>query len=138
MAIVAIVIVGLIAFAIAAAVIGREAHRLGSQRLQPIYRLPEAVGSVADALDEEAASQLTPDEVGEVIRLHLNLLQFGEGAASDEQADDESVVDEGDAVAAIYREARQLGVEITRPHVEQIMALHIEYLVAIGAVDKAD
>jgi len=136
MAIVAIIAVGVIAFAIAAAVIGREAQRLGSQRLQPVYRLPEAVGSVAGALDDEAASHLTEDEVSEVIRLHLNLLQFSEGAAADDDAA-QTVVAEGDALHSVYREARQLGLEVTRPHVEQIMTLHIDYLVAIGAVDQA-
>jgi len=138
MEIVAVIVVGAIAFAIAAVVIGREAQRLGSQRLQPVYRLPEAVGSVADALDEDAASHLTEDEVSEVIRLHLNLLQFDDGAAADDDAVAEIVVDEGDAVQNVYRGARQLGLDVTRPHVEQIMTLHIDYLAAIGAVDQAD
>ena len=140
MAVVAVIVVGAIAFALAAAVIGREARRLGAQRLQPVYRLPEAVGSVADALDDDAASQLTEHEVSEVIRLHLNLLQFSEDVSGDDEGeadDSDSVVEEGDAVHGVYREARELGLEVTRPHVEQIMTLHIEYLAAIGAVDQA-
>jgi hypothetical protein len=146
MAVVALVVVAVLAFAIAAVVVGREAQRLGSQRLQPVYRLPEAVGSVADALDADAASLLTEHEVSEVVRMHLNLLQFetrdnGQAGSDDDEAvelDGESVVDERDASQTVYRNVRRSGLDISRPHVELIMDLHIDYLRAIGAVGEVD
>ncbi len=143
MVIVAIIAVGVLAFAIAAAVIGREAHRLGAQRLEPVYRLPEAVASVSERLDDDAASALTEADVTEIVRLHLNLLQFGGGAAPGPGADasdevgggSDAVVDAGDAVQVVYRQARANGFDVSRPHVEQMMDAHMGYLRAIGAVD---
>lgn len=137
MAIVAIVIVAVLAFVIAAAVIGREARRLGTQRLEPVYRLPEAVGSIANGLDAESASALTSDDVTEVVRLHLNLLQF-EGPPDADTAVAGSVVDAEDAVQTIYRRAREGGLDVSRPHVEVIMDGHMNYLRAIGAIGDVE
>ncbi len=72
MAIVAIIIVAVLAFAIAAVAIGREARVLGSQRLEHVYRLPEAAAWVESSLEDDATAVLTSEDVTEVVRLHLN------------------------------------------------------------------
>ena len=137
MAIVAVVIVCVLAFGIAAVVIGRETQRLGSQRLQPVYRLPEAAGFVAERLGADDAATLSEADVTEVVRIHLNLLQFESGATDDESEED-AVVDEDDAEQVVYRRARQGGVEVTRPQVASIMAAHVGYLQAIGAISAGE
>ncbi|MCB0990076.1 MAG: hypothetical protein KDB16_03790, partial [Acidimicrobiales bacterium] len=68
MFIVAAILVAVIVFVIAAWAIGREAQRLGSQRLMPVYRLDEAVDFVSGRLSFELAASMSRDEVREVLR----------------------------------------------------------------------
>ena len=63
-------------FLVAVAVIGRETSRLGRQRREPVWRLEEAAMFVAENLPYNAASELDPLELKELLRWHLNQLQF--------------------------------------------------------------
>ena len=58
------VVAGLLVFAIAAAVVGREAHRLDAVAPRAVYQLDEAVDFVCDRLPVESQARLTPGEVG--------------------------------------------------------------------------
>lgn len=148
MAIVAAVAVGLLAFVIAAYVIGREARRLGAQPLQPVYRLTEAMSLVAEGLTDEAASALDAEQLESIVRIHLNVLQFGaspEAAAdietsaeADEHDDDTSVVDADSAAQAVYRRAMRDGIDVTRPDVDAVIEAHLGYLAAIGALGPVE
>ena len=65
-------------FLVAVGVIGRETSRLGRQRREPVWRLEEAAMFVAENLPYNAASELDPLELKELLRWHLNQLQFSE------------------------------------------------------------
>ena len=136
---VAVVVVVAIAFVVAAVIVGGEARRLGRQRFRPVYRLDEAVDHVADDLPYDVAAVLTHDEVRRLLRWHLNVLQF-EGdavlAGLDDEDGTERVTSDGDTTGAVYRQARGQALEVTRPQVEAVVASHLGYLRAIGAVEE--
>jgi hypothetical protein len=137
--VVAVVIVVAIAFVVAAVVVGGEARRLSRQRFRPVYRLEEAVDYVADDLPYDVAAILTHDEVRRLLRWHLNALQFEGGsvlADLDEDDGTERVTSDGDTTGAVYRQARSQALEVTRPQVEAVVASHLGYLRAIGAVEE--
>jgi hypothetical protein len=133
---VVVLVVG-ISFVVAAVVVGREARRLGAQRKRPIYRLEDAVDHVADRLPFEVAAQLTHEDVRTLLRWHLNALQFEDGAIL-AIADDPGgllVVSDRDAVAALARRARAELPDVTTPQIQAVVECHLDYLVAIGAID---
>src|SRR3954451_19261701 len=66
-----IVLAAVAVFAIAAGVVGREAHRLDAVAARAVYDLDEAVEFVGDRLPVFAARQLTHDEVRELLRWHM-------------------------------------------------------------------
>jgi len=148
MVIVAAVAVAVLAFVIAAYVIGREARRLGAQPLEPVYRLTEAMSSVADGLTDEAASVLDAKQLESIVRIHLNVLQFGtspEAAADidtsgqpEEHGEDTSVVDADSAAQVVYRSAMRDGLDVTRPDVDAVIEAHLGYLAAIGALGRVE
>ena len=61
-------------FAIAAATIGREAHRLDAVSPRTIYDVDEAVAFVSDAVPAASQARLTPDEVRTLLRIHMGRL----------------------------------------------------------------
>ena len=137
MFVVAAILVAVIVFVIAAWAIGREAQRLGSQRLMPVYRLDEAVDFVSGRLSFELAASMSRDEVREVLREHTNVLQFEGGGAADIEA--EPVLLQGESVVAgVYRRVRSGGFDVTRPQVDAVVAEHLAYLAAIGALGRVE
>ncbi len=146
MALVAVIAVGALAFIIAAAVIGREAAKLGSTPKMPVYRLEEAVEFVSEELPFEYAAVLSPDDVRLMLRWHINGLQFDRpvaGAGTPGGGDAESapadpvVVAEESLVAGIHRRAVETGISVGVDAVEAVLEIHLEYLRLIGAVDRA-
>ena len=141
---VVVAVVVVLSFVVAAVVIGAETRRLSRQRHLPVYRLEEAATFVADNLPFEAAAQLTHDEVGTLLRWHLNALQFQPGSMLGEldldQPDDGDgwplVVSDQDTVAALSRRARREGIDVTTPDVAAVVATHHAYLQAIGAIGE--
>jgi len=137
--VVVLVLIVAISFVVAAVVVGREARRLGAQRKRPIYRLEDAVEHVADRLPFEVAAQVTHEDVRILLRWHLNALQFEDGAilavADDPTVGDPLVVSDRDAVAALARRARATLPEVTTPQIQAVVDAHLDYLVAIGAID---
>ena len=130
MLLVAFVLAGVIAFVVAALVVGREARRLGTQRYEPVYRIDEAVEYISERLPYETAAQLTPDELRRLLRLHLNYLQFDEGsiARTGGVLSDEATVDE------LQQRAREDGLGLDRQHVANVLDGQLGYLRAIGAI----
>ena len=61
------VVAALLVFAIAAAVVGREAHRLDAVAPRAVYQLDEAVDFVCDRLPEASQARLTPGEVEQLL-----------------------------------------------------------------------
>ena len=73
--IVFVVLAAVVVFAIAAAVVGREAHRLDAVAPRVVYTLDEAVDYVCDRLPPASQARLTPAEVELLLTLHLRWLR---------------------------------------------------------------
>jgi len=121
---------------VAVGVIGRETSRLGRQRREPVWRLEEAAMFVAENLPYNAASELDPLELKELLRWHLNQLQFSE-SESESGSSGASVADQQGSSQDLYREARSKGYEITKPVIQEVVDGHLRYLAIIGALGIA-
>ena len=66
------VIAAVLVFAIAAGVVGREAHRLDAVAPRVVYEIDNAVKFVADNLPAGTQARLTIDEVRALLLCHLN------------------------------------------------------------------
>ena len=69
-----IVAAALSVFLIAALVVGREARRLDAVAPRAVYDLVEATEFVADLLPSSTQGRLTPDELREMLVLHMRWL----------------------------------------------------------------
>ncbi len=155
-----IVVSVLIGFVVGAGVIGTAAQRMGRQRSQPVWRQEVAATYLESHLPYEVAAELQPGDLRDLLRRHINQLQY-EGrpeadavaaaevddspvsdsntTAADADADLATLTTHNDAVANLYAQARADGLEITKPIVEEIIRVHLEYLHVIGAlVQSAD
>jgi hypothetical protein len=119
----------MVGFVVAAAVIGRETRRLSRLPRQPVWRLEEAAAFVEAEISFEIAAKTDPETLRELLKIHLNELQFNSDPDSEQ-----GVVDSASAVQNLYREARSNNIEITRPTVAAMMEAHLEYLKLIGAL----
>jgi len=126
-------------FAIAAAVIGREAHRLDAVAPRAVYVLEEAVDFVADHLPEASQARLTHDDVRRLLGWHLVQLQAKGLVPPDvvdrpQDIDDLVVVEEIGAVGYLIGKAEQAGQDVEDVDVYRVVEAHLDYLEAIGAV----
>ncbi|MGB1733602.1 MAG: hypothetical protein ACPHIZ_03690 [Acidimicrobiales bacterium] len=115
-----------IGFIVAAGFVGRETRKLSTQPRQPVWRLEEAAAFVEGELPFDVAAKTDPDTLRELLRIHLNQLQF--------TTDPDQAADPSAALQNLYRYARSQDIEITRPTVEAILAAHLQYLKLIGAL----
>ena len=142
MAIALIVLAAVLVFAIAATVIGREAHRLDAVAPRVVYDLDQAVAFVVERVPESTAARLTPDDVRELLRLHRRRLHtqgLWPDVAEDQVQDiaEPVVLDELDETAWVLGEAEQSGLDVDDGDVAAVIDLHLDYLDAIGAVGPA-
>ncbi len=121
-----------IGFVVAAGVIGRESRRLSLQPRQPVWRLEEAAVFVEGELSFDVAAKIDGETLRQLLRIHLNQLQF----KSDPEAVDQ-IADEPTSIQRVYREARSQDIEITRPIVDAVVNAHLQYLTVIGALGAA-
>ncbi len=121
-----------IGFVVAAGVIGRESRRLSLQPRQPVWRLEEAAAFVEGELSFDVAAKIDGETLRQLLRIHLNQLQF----KSDPEAVDQ-IADESTSIQRVYREARSQDIEITRPIVDAVVKGHLQYLTGIGALGAA-
>ena len=138
-ALVLVVVAALAVFAIAAAVIGRESHRLDAVAPRAVYDLDEATGYVADHLPPASQARLTHDDVRQLLRWHMDLLRE-EGLqppVADDQVqdiDEPVVVEEAGAAGYLIGRADAADLELDDVDVVQVVDAHLAYLDAIGAV----
>jgi hypothetical protein len=138
-AIVLLVLAAIGVFAIAAAVIGREAHRLDAVAPRAVYILDEAVDFVADHLPPESQARLTHDEVRQLLAMHMGWLRekgLQPPIAVDHVQDiaEPVVVEETTAVGYLIGRAEAAGLEVDDVDVVNVVEAHLAYLDAIGAV----
>src|SRR5438105_12708884 len=65
-----------VVFAIAAAVVGREARRLGSVPPRPVFDFEDAVAWVCRHVGDDVAAELTPDDVRRILSWHLEYFRL--------------------------------------------------------------
>jgi len=130
------VIALLVVFAIAAAVVGRETHRLVEEAPRPVFDLDEAVAWVAAALPFEVAAQLSHADVRQLLTWSLEHVATlgstsnGHAPASPGPA----VVATGETVDRVLDQARAAGLECTAEEVHAVVEAELGYLQAIGAI----
>lgn len=138
-----IVVGALLVFAIAAAIVGSEAFRLGHTPTSTIFDMDEAVIHVAENLTVESAMGLTMDEVKQLIQFSLEHLRTrGLSAMPGEDLDHDVerapvVVADDEAVAVVLGRADEVGMEVTDVAVYEVLDLLLGHLVEIGAVGPA-
>jgi hypothetical protein len=138
-----VVVGALLVFAIAAAIVGSEAFRLGHTPTSTIFDMDEAVIHVAENLTVESAMGLTMDEVKQLIQFSLEHLRTrGLSAMPGEDLDHDVerapvVVADDEAVAVVLGRADEVGMEVTDVAVYEVLDLLLGHLVEIGAVGPA-
>jgi hypothetical protein len=134
------VVAALLVFAIAAGVVGREAHRLDAVAPRAVYQIDEAVDFVCDRLPEESQARLTPGEVEQLLVFHMRWLHE-QGLQPDQVVDQpqsisEPVVLTEDALTAyLIGAAEDNDIELLDDvDAVNVVEAHLQYFEAIGAV----
>jgi hypothetical protein len=134
------VVAALLVFAIAAGVVGREAHRLDAVAPRAVYQIDEAVDFVCDRLPEESQARLTPGEVEQLLVFHMRWLHE-QGLQPDRVVDQpqsiaEPVVLTEDALTAyLLGAAEDNDIELLDDvDAVNVVEAHLQYFEAIGAV----
>ena len=141
MALVIFIVVAVVAvFAIAAIVVGREAHRLDAVAPRAVYMPDEAVDFVCDRLPAESQARLTPGEVEQLLVFHMQWLH-AQGLQPDkvvdqrQSSDDQVVVTEDALTAYLLGEADRNDVDLLDDvDAVNVVEAHLAYFEAIGAV----
>ncbi len=135
-----LVAAALVTFAIAAGVVGREAHRLDAVAPRSVYVVDEAVEFVAEYLPTDSQARLTPEELEQLLTMHMRWLHakgLQPTNVIDRRQDiaDLVIVGENDLTAYLLAEAEQAGIEILDDvDVVNVVDAHLAYFEAIGAV----
>ena len=130
----------LVTFAIAAGVVGREAHRLDAVAPRSVYVVDEAVEFVAEYLPTDSQARLTPAELEQLLTIHMRWLHakgLQPTNVIDRRQDiaDLVIVGENDLTAYLLAESEQAGIEILDDvDVVNVVDAHLAYFEAIGAV----
>ncbi len=129
-----------VVFAIAAGVVGREAHRLDAVAPRSVYMIDEVVEFVAEYLPQATQARLTPDELEQLLTFHMRWLHakgLQPTNVVDRRQDIDTlvVVGEDDLVAHLLAQAEAAGIEILDDvDVVNVVDAHLAYFDAIGAV----
>lgn len=127
-------------FAIAAGVVGREAHRLDAVAPRVIYNLDEAVEFVSDRVPPSTQARLTPAEVERLLGLHLRWLharglQPTNVTDRRQDIDDLTIIDDDTLIGYLLGEADREGVQLLDDvDAVAVVDAHLAYFDAIGAV----
>ena len=134
-----LVVAAVAVFVIAATFVGSEAFRLGHETPAAIFDLDEAVDVVGDALPEGVQARLTYDDVRQLIVATLDHLRDkGLTALPGEDlppvGDDEIVVDDDVALAAVLGAVEAHGLDVTDEDAALVIQRLLGHLDAIGAL----
>lgn len=125
-----------IVLAIAAAVVGREAHRLDALPPKPVFDLDEAVEWVADHLPFEVSAVLSHDEVRQIIDWNLEYFRSkgvsGNGHGSTTES--KIVIGGAETVDFLLTRAQAAGMDLTAEQAHAVLEAQLGYLRAIHAV----
>ncbi|MBV8981066.1 MAG: hypothetical protein JO086_09225 [Acidimicrobiia bacterium] len=127
-------------FVIAAVVIGREARRLGSVPPRPVFDFEEAVEWVCRHVGDDVASELTPEDVRQIINWHLEYFRL-KGVSSNGhgiQSEAPVVVGGAETVDFVLMKAQSAGFAYTPSQVHAVLDAQMTYLEAIGAIGPVE
>jgi hypothetical protein len=135
--VIALIVVGLFAFVIAFAAVGREARRLDKSTPQPTFTVDEAVEWVASNLPTEITAEISYDDVRCVVEWSVEFLRsrgvYVTGSAP-HQVEDFVTVGGAETLSFVMDRAAEAGAELTGAQVQAILDAELSYLEAIGAV----
>lgn len=127
-------------FVIAAAVIGREAHRLDAVAPRSVYIVDEAAQFVAENLPESTQARLTPAELEQLLTFHMRWLH-AKGLQPPNVVDRRQdiatpvVIAEDTLAAYLLGESEREGVEVLADiDIVNVVEVHLAYFKAIGAI----
>lgn len=135
-----IVIAAVLTFVIAAVVVGREAHRLDAVAPRSVYVPEEALEFVAEYLPESTQARLTPEELEQLLVLHMRWLHakgLQPTNVIDRRQDIASPVVVGEDTLTAYLLAQAEAAEIDildDVDIVNVVDAHLAYFTAIGAV----
>lgn len=130
----------LVVFAIAAVVIGREAHRLDGVAPRAVYDLDEATAFVADRIPSHSQARLTYEELKKMLVLHMRWmheqgLQPADVIDRRQNPDTEVVVGEESLTAFLLGQAEGARIDLLDDvDVVHVVREHLNYFDAIGAI----
>ncbi len=130
----------LVVFAIAAVVIGREAHRLDGVAPRAVYDIDEATAFVADRLPAHSQARLTYEELKKMLVLHMRWmheqgLQPADVIDRRQNPDTEVVVGEESLTAFLLGQAEGARIDLLDDvDVVHVVREHLNYFDAIGAI----
>ncbi len=125
-----------VVFAIAAAVIGREARRLATKAPGRVFEFEDAVSWVCDHVPDEVAAILSPDDVRRILNWHLEYFRI-KGMSSNgasPKVEGPVVVSGAETVDFVLQRAEADGLEYTAEQVHAVLDAQMTYLESIGAV----
>jgi hypothetical protein len=134
------VLSALVVFAIAAVVIGREAHRLDGVAPRAVYDIDEATAFVADRLPAHSQARLTYEELKKMLVLHMRWLHEQGLQPADvidrrQNPDTEVVVGEESLTAFLLGQAEGARIDLLDDvDVVHVVREHLNYFDAIGAI----
>jgi len=131
-----LIITALAVLAIALVTVGRVVGRLSVEAPVSVFDEDEAVEWIADRLPFDVSAQLSHDDVRRIVLWHLEYLE-DEGVATEsafEEAPDNVVVGEDDALAYVLGRATEAGLEADDAQVAVVLDTERAYLEAIGAI----
>jgi hypothetical protein len=131
-----LVIAAVAVIAIGLVTVGRVVGRLSVEAPVSVFDEDEAVEWIADRLPYDVQAQLSHEDVRRIVLWHLEYLQ-DEGVATEtafEQAPDNVVVGEDDALAFVLGRATEAGLDADDTQIALVLDGERAYLEAIGAI----
>jgi hypothetical protein len=132
--ILAIVVIAVLVFVIAAVAIGRETHRLDAVAPTPTVELNDAVSWISDQLPPEVLAQVSYEDVREVVVAHAETLSERGVVERDTGDGPDVVLDEDVVVDPIMLRLLSQGRDVAPEHVRAIVEQSYAYFEVIGAV----
>jgi hypothetical protein len=131
-----LIIAALAVIAIALVTVGRVVGRLSVEPPVSVFDEDEAVAWIADRLPYEVQARLSHEDVRRIVLWHLEYLEH-EGVATEtafEEAPDNVVVGEDDALAYVLGQATDAGLDADDTQIALVIDTERAYLAAIGAI----
>jgi hypothetical protein len=136
MSLVILLVAAVAVVAVGVITIGAVVGRLSVAPPTSVFDEDEAVEWIADRLPVEVASQVSHDDVRQLVGWHMDYL-VEEGIATEAayaDAPDDVVVGEDDGLAYVIGQASEAGLDVDDADIVVVLATERAYLDAIGAI----